>query len=141
MNRRLRAPIRSPHLRAMAWLAWLMLVLTPLHAAPSAVAGPLPAGAGASHSMATPAMPMHAMHAMTTMGHARAQIPGCCCHGQGHDDCGSIGACHCAGGGSALPLAAMPELAPPMLGAVYASARRLAPPGRIHAPPLRPPTV
>ena len=118
----------------MAWLAWLMLVLTPLHAAPSAVANPLPAGAGTEHSMATRAMPMG------TMGHARAQVAGCCCHGQGHDDCGSIGACHCAGGGT-LPLAAMPELASPMLGTVYASARRVAPPGRIHAPPLRPPAV
>lgn len=121
----------------MAWLAWLMLVLTPLHAAPSAAMDPMHAAAGAAHAMATHAM---ASQAMAMVGLGSAHGAACCCNGPGQQGCGSIGVCHCAaGGGNTLPIAAMPELAPPKLDAVYASARRVTPPGRIHAPPLRPP--
>ncbi|WP_189440517.1 hypothetical protein [Rhodanobacter panaciterrae] len=131
MSRTLRHLACSPRFRALAWLAWLILVVAPVHAAPGVMvmrsdAHQVGPARSAAHVVE------HGQHAMS--------VDADCCGDQSHGRQGSANACHCtAVCGSALPVVAMVELAPMALAGVQLAARFAAPPGGVHAPLLRPP--
>jgi len=130
MHRTLRHLARSPHFRVLAWLAWLILAVTPVHGASGAMvmSGVHQAVSARSASHVVE----HGQHAMS----ADAD----CCGGQGQALQGSANACHCAAVcSSALPVVAMVELAPLALDGVHLAARFASPPSVVHAPLLRPP--
>ncbi|RCS29918.1 hypothetical protein DEO45_07510 [Rhodanobacter denitrificans] len=113
----------------MAWLAWLLLALAPVHGMPRGTMGDVLQGTPAS-SIAHVAD--HGQHAMPA--------PTDCCGDQAHDRHRSMGPAHCAAMcGSILPAVAMAGLVP-----VAPEPLRLSPsfapaPGIVHAVPLRPP--
>jgi hypothetical protein len=131
MSRTLRHLACSSRFRALAWLAWLMLAVTPAYGTPGGMAmndahraGPLPSAVQVAD---------HSQHAMP----ADAD----CCGGQGHGQQGSADACHCAVVcGSVLPAVAMVEFPAAPLAGMQRPAPIAAPPSIPHAPPLRPPT-
>jgi hypothetical protein len=131
MSRTFRHLACSPRFRALAWLAWLILAVTPVYGTPGGMAmndahpaGPAPSAAHVAD---------HSQHA--------PPVDADCCGGQGHGQQGSTDACHCAAVcGSALLAVAMVELAPAALVGVQRSALTVAPPSIPHPPPLRPPT-
>lgn len=133
MTLSLRSLARSRGLRALGLLAWLMLVITSLAAAPL--------GMASTHT--------HAMHAATAavgepMHHGSNHVPShdccaahihCCGTPAGHV-CGCVGMC-----ASALP----PTPAGPVPGALMAVVHpwplRVHAPSAPTAPPLRPPSA
>jgi hypothetical protein len=130
----LRLFARSRCLRAAGALAWLMLVVTSLVAAPPDMEGPA----------------AHAMHAAvaTVDGHDAHDTrdsapPEACCgdHATGHGDQAGLH-CHCASTcSSALP--SFPGVNVHAIGLVmaYDMASRANAPSPATAPPLRPPAV
>lgn len=132
MHRSLRHLARTPHLRVLAWLAWLMLTVTPVYGAPAGMTGD-------AHGMGqtSPMMQMadHSAHDMSAM-------TADCCTGQaahGHDMTGS---CHCAATcASVLPVLAMAELAPPSMDAMPVPRHGAVAPSVTRSPPLRPPLL
>jgi hypothetical protein len=130
MHRTLRHLARSPHFRVLAWLAWLILAVAPLHAAPGVTVMSGEHQMGSARSAAH--VVEHGQHAMS--------VDADCCGGQGHAQHASANACHCAAVcGNALPVVAMVELAPLSLAGVHLTARFAAPSSVIQAPLLRPP--
>jgi len=130
MHRTLRHLARSPHFRVLAWLAWLILAVAPVHGMPGVMvmsdAHQAAPARSATHVLE------HGQHAMS--------VDADCCGGQGHGQHASANACHCAAVcGNALPVVAMAELAPLLVGGVHLAARFAAPPSIVHAPLLRPP--
>jgi hypothetical protein len=112
----------------MAWLAWLMLAVAPVHAAPGGMMGMAPA---ADHAAQQAQASDHAHH-------TKAE----CCDGQDHAGHGTTNACHCAATcGTALPVMAMAALSPVALVAVPVPLGLVVAPKLMHAPLLRPPLV
>lgn len=131
MNGILHHLARSPHLRAMAWLAWLILVINPVYGAPLGM--------------------MHGVHSSTPPVAHAAQVSEHCHHaapvkadrsGGGDHDTGCKGAghaCQCAATCCSLLPTAMAGLAPTVLSSILWSPRRVAAPRSGNSPPLRPP--
>ncbi len=131
MPHTLRHLARLPHLRVMAWLAWLMLAVAPVHAAPGGMMGMGPA---VDHSVHQAQM-SDQMHHITP---AKAE----CCDGQDDAGHGTTNACHCAATcGTALPVMAMAALSPVAPAAMPVPLGIVVAPKLMHAPPLRPPLV
>jgi hypothetical protein len=126
MHRRLRQVVRTPPLRVLAWLAWLLLAASPVFAAP--------VGVGGAHDGPAASMPKvdHAAHDGSAVTADCCSTPGV----PGH----AATDCHCpATCASALPALAMVEMPlvrvavtpPPRHGAMA--------PDQLRSPPLRPP--
>jgi len=129
MSRLLRHAARLPSLRAMAWLAWLILALAPVHGMPRGVAGD--AGGAA---------PAAAVAHAVDHGRQVMPAPTDCCDGLHHDQHGSMGSAQCAAAcGSVLPALAMAGLAPVAPELLRVSSSFVAAPSVVHAVPLRPP--
>jgi hypothetical protein len=136
MHRFLRHPARTPHLRVMAWFAWLMLALTPVYGAPGGMASD---GHGMSHGMSQTSLmiPMtdHAAHDMSAMTTD-------CCTGQAPHTHDAMSSCHCAATcASVLPVPAMLELAPAFMHAMSVPRHGAMAPSVTRSPPLRPPLL
>ena len=122
--------------RRLAWMAWLLLVLSPLQAGPCAMAGAMTPHA------ALPAGPA----AVAASPAAARQLPNCCDPAAampaspGH---AAIALCHCAltAGGPLLPAATLAELAPLPRGVDRSATIHVALPGPVQLPPLRPPAA
>jgi hypothetical protein len=132
MHRSLRHLARTPHLRVLAWFAWLMLALAPAHGAPGGMVGD-------AHDMSPTSsmMPMadHAAHAMSAMADD-------CCTGQAPHTHDAMNSCHCAATcTSVLPALAMPELAPAAMHAMSVPRHGAMAPSVTRSPPLRPPLL
>jgi hypothetical protein len=130
MHRRLRQVVRTPHLRVLAWLAWLMLAASPVFAAPF--------GTGA-HDMGPPASTMqmvgHAAHDLSAMA------ADCCAAPDAHGH-GAVNDCPCpATCVSALPASAMGTLASVPAVAMPVTRRGAMAPDFFRSPPLRPPLL
>jgi len=123
----------------MSVLAWLMLVVTSLAAAPRCAEHH---HGSASHAMATTAVAYaQNAHAAAVRGSAKAAHS--CCDGDG-DCCGgpSNTACGCAAmNASVLPSAVATVAAVLPMAMAYASPARVRAPTTDLAPPLRPPSV
>jgi hypothetical protein len=122
MRRALHHVSSQPHLRVMAWLAWVMLALLPAHAMPVVMVMPV-----ASMSVVM-------QHASARHHHATA--PDCCA-----DQLAATG-CHCA----ASCVFTMPLVDAPTLAALSFNTRPAAfivvrAPRLPRVPPLRPPLV
>jgi hypothetical protein len=129
VNRSPRHVARMPSFRAMAWLAWLILAMAPVHGMPGGMMGDAHQGAPVS-SVAHPAD--HGQHAMPAQPD--------CCGDQGHGLHGSMGAAHCAAMcGSVLPAVAMTELVPVAPERLRISPLFAPTPSVVYAAPLRPP--
>ncbi len=125
----LRQLVRSRRFRAMGVLAWLMLVVNSL-----AVASPQMAGMPQAHAVPIAAAGAHADPAGPVTGIASTGADPVDCCGQlvaHHGACAAI----CI---TALAPAAAVALTPAALTAAYAMPRRISPPSRVAAPPLRP---
>lgn len=132
MHRSLRHLARTPHLRVLAWLAWLMLAVTPVYGTPDGMAGDSHASAPAASAMA---MADHAAHDMSAM------LADCCATQALHDH-GSMNNCHCAATCvSVLPTLAMMELAPAPIDALSVPRHGQTAPDVLRSPPLRPPLL
>jgi hypothetical protein len=129
MNHLLRHAARLPSLRAMAWLAWLILALAPVHGMPRGMAGDALRGAPAS-SVA---------HAADHGPDAMPVASGCCAdHGLGQRD--AMTSAHCAAAcGSLLQVATLAALVPAAPEPLHVSPPFASAPSVVHAPPLRPP--
>lgn len=113
----------------MAWLAWLMLALAPVHAAPGRMPGMAPA---ADHGVHLAQMPDQMPHAMPVKAE--------CCDGQDHTGQGTTNTCHCAATcGTVLPVMAMTLLSAVAPAVLHVASLRVIAPKIAHAPPLRPP--
>jgi hypothetical protein len=127
---------RSPSLRLLGLFAWLMLVLTALHASPSPPArAAAPAMAGMLHGM-----PEHAAHA----GHAVAAAGQLAGHAQPADCCDGTAMLHCncaAMCGIVLPAMAAMILPSTPLATIYRPLPTPAAPTLSLTPPLRPPVA
>ena len=131
MPRTLRHLVRLPHLRVMAWLAWLMLALAPVHAAPGGMPGMVPA---ADHGV-------HLAH-MSDQMHHTMPVKAECCDGQDHAGHGTTNTCHCAATcGTVLPVMAMTLLSAVAPAVLHVDSLRAIAPKLAHAPPLRPPLL
>jgi len=129
MNRPLRHAARLPSLRAMAWLAWLILALAPLHGMSPGMAGDV-GGAAPAAAVA---------HAFDHGGQA-LPAPADCCDGSHPDQHGSMGSAQCAAAcGSVLPVLAMAGLTPVAPQPLRVVSSFVAAPSVVHAVPLRPP--
>ncbi|WP_235605962.1 hypothetical protein [Rhodanobacter thiooxydans] len=129
MNHPLRHVARLPFLRAMAWLAWLILALAPLHGMPRGMVGD---AIGAAPAAMVAHVVDHGRHVMPA--------PADCCGGPHHDQHGSMGSAQCAAAcGSALPALAMAGLVPVAPEPLRVSSSVVAAPSVVHAVPLRPP--
>lgn len=132
MNRTLRRFTNTPHLRVMAWLAWLFLAVAPVHGMPGQMAGDLPV--------------VTAMSSMThATDHAGQAMPGMaddCCAGQNHGGDAPMPGCHCvATCASVLPVFAMVTLFPVFPAAIYVPRHGASAPSVTRSPPLRPPLL
>lgn len=115
----------------MAWLAWLMLALAPVHAAPGGMPGMAPAVGHVAH-MARMSDQMH--HTMPTKAE--------CCDGEDHGSHGMTNTCHCAATcGTVLPVMAMTLLSAATPAVLRVASLSVIAPKLMHAPPLRPPLV
>jgi hypothetical protein len=135
----LRQLIHSRPGRAMAWLAWLVLVASPVYAAPVPVPVPVPVSGGSAHGA-------HVASLVRDLGHAsqpaQAQPVDHCCmdlHPDGH---AAGGGCQCASlCASTLP--AMAAVVPGRIAAAAAPAWRgsVSAPQGTHVRLLRPPAA
>lgn len=113
----------------MAWLAWLILALAPVHGMPRGTLGDASQAASASS----------VVHSVDHGQHAMPVQPGCC-GDQDHGRHGSMGSAHCAAMcGSVLPAVAMAGLIPVAPEPLRASLSFAPAPSVVHAVPLRPP--
>lgn len=113
----------------MAWLAWLLLALAPLHGMPRGMVG----DAGGAVPAAAVA------HALDHGGQA-LPAPADCCGGAHPDQHGSMGSAQCAAAcGSVLPVLAMAGLMPVAPEPLRVVSSFVAAPSVVHAVPLRPP--
>jgi hypothetical protein len=134
MTLSLRLLARSRRLRAMGVLAWLMLVINSLVAAPTGMTGD-------PHS--------HPLHATVAAASEHCHHPAAAtgsqpCCGDQAGCCGGMTAhaCTCAAMcGTTLPPAAAVVLIPAAITASYAMPLPSSAPSLITAPPLRPPAV
>lgn len=132
MHRSLRQLVRTPHLRVLAWLAWLMLALTPAYGAPD---GTMDDAHGVHQTSTAMTMTM-ADHAAPDM----AAMMSDCCPGQSPHTHDAMGSCHCAATcASVLPVVAMLELAPASMHAMPVPHQGTMAPSVIRSPLLRPP--
>jgi hypothetical protein len=123
---------RLPHLRVLALLAWLMVVLAPVLGAGGGVPGD-----ARSMGRTSSVMPMadHAAHDMSAMTAG-------CCTGQalhGHDmggDCPCAVTC-----ASVLPVLALAVPAVPSMHATTVPRHGAMAPDVVRSPPLRPPLL
>lgn len=129
MNGILHHIARSPHLRVMAWLAWLILVINPV----SGYGAPL----GIMYDIHSAA---HVSHVAQASDYCQQAAPvkvdraGC-----GDYDTGAGHICHCAETCCSLLPTAMAVLAPAILSSILWFPRRVAAPSTGSSPPLRPP--
>ena len=139
MTLTLRQITRSRPLRALGALAWLLLVINSLAAAPLGMA------AGSASHNAPPAAVAHAaIIATPTMlaAHARCDDGSCCDRQAGCCDGLAAHGCSCAAMCSAsLPPESLITLAPAAIGRSYALPPSLSAPSLHAAPPLRPPVA
>ena len=132
MNRTLCHFANTPRLRVMAWLAWLILAVAPVHGMPGQMTGDLPAVAAMS-SMT---------HAVHHAGHAMPGMADDCCTGQGHRGGAPMPGCHCvATCAGVLPVFAMVALFPVFPGTMYVPRHGAGTPSVTRSPPLRPPLL
>lgn len=113
----------------MAWLAWLILALAPLH-------GMSPAMAGDAAAAAPAAVVAHAVD------HGQQLMPATtdCCDGPHQGQHGSMGSAQCAAAcGSVLPVLAMAALVPVAPEPLHVSSSFVTAPSVVHAVPVRPP--
>ncbi len=113
----------------MAWLAWLILALAPVHGMPRGMAGDAPQGAPVSSTV----------HAVDHGQHAMS-VPSDCCvdHALGQHD--AMASAHCAAAcGSMLPAVALVALVPVAPEPLHVSPPFASAPSVVHAAPLRPP--
>ncbi|TAM93720.1 MAG: hypothetical protein EPN40_13030 [Rhodanobacteraceae bacterium] len=137
MTLSLRQLARSRRLRALGVLAWLMLVVNAVVAAPMG----MHAMAGADAMMATPAVVVVHCHDSSAVRQVVESDTGCavradCCIGITGDQCSCAAMC-------AAALAPLPagQMAPLGYVATYPVPRLLDAPALAAAPPLRPPAV
>ncbi|WP_460876975.1 hypothetical protein [Rhodanobacter koreensis] len=113
----------------LAWLAWLMLALAPVHAAPGGMPGMVPV---VDHGVHLAQMSDQMHHAMPTKAE--------CCDGQDHAGHAMTNACHCAATcGTVLPVMAMPLLSAVSPAVLHIASLPVTAPKLAHVPPLRPP--
>ena len=136
----LRQITRSRPLRALGALAWLLLVINSLAAAPLGMAA-----GSASHNAPAPAAVAHAAIVATPAmlaAHARCDDDSCCDKQAGCCDGLAAHGCSCAAMCSAsLPPESLITLAPAAIGRSYALPPSLSAPSLHAAPPLRPPVA
>ncbi|THD07360.1 hypothetical protein B1991_08715 [Rhodanobacter lindaniclasticus] len=113
----------------MAWLAWLILALAPVHGMPRLMADDAMQGAPVSSVTHTAEHGQHAMPAASD----------CCAdHLPGQHD--GMASAHCAAAcGSMLPAVALVALVPVAPEPLHVSPPFAAAPSVVHATPLRPP--
>jgi len=113
----------------MAWLAWLILALAPVHGMPRGMAGDMLQG-GPMPSVA---------HAVEHGQHATPAPSDCCAgHALGQHDV--MASAHCAAAcGSMLPVVATVALMPMAPEPLHVSPPFASAPSVVHAAPLRPP--
>lgn len=134
MHRSLRQLARTPHLRVLAWLAWLMLALTPAYGAPGGTMN----DAHGVHQTSTAMTMTMADHAEPDL----AAMTSDCCAGQSPHTHDAMGSCHCAATcASVLPVVAMLELAPASMHAMPVPHHGTMAPSVTRSPPLRPPLL
>ncbi len=138
MTLTLRQLIRSRPLRALSALAWLLLVINSLAAAPRGMAAghvshKAPAPVAHVAPVSTPAM---------VAAHASCDDGSCCNKHVGSCDGCTAHGCSCAAMCSAsLPPGSLIGLAPAGIGRTYALLPSLSAPSLHAAPPLRPPVA
>ncbi|HEY8587007.1 MAG TPA: hypothetical protein VIL60_09815 [Rhodanobacter sp.] len=119
--------------RAMAWLAWLVLVASPVHGGPSALLG------GSAHGAHVASLVSDVGHAGQ---HAAVETADHCCMDMHPDGHAASGGCQCA----SLCASTLPAVAALIPGRMAASDPP-ASPGPVSAPPgahvrlLRPPAA
>jgi hypothetical protein len=115
----------------MAWLAWLILALAPVHGMPRGMVGDVLQG--------TPVTSV--AHAADHGQHAMPAAPDCCAdHAHGQHD--AMTSAHCAAAcGSMLPAAALVALLPVAPEPLRVSPPFASAPTVVHAAPLRPPAA
>jgi len=154
MTLSLRQFARSRRLRAMGALAWLMLVINSLGAAPLGMAGMTHAHAMAvtmtavgGPAIAEPAVvgPAVGGPAVGRHVHQTAPMAAIAPSDADHADCcGTPGTRHCACAAicaSALAPMTATTLTPLAMATIYAIPSRISPPSLATSPPLRPPAV
>ncbi len=138
MTLTLRQVTRSRPLRALGVLAWLLLVINSLAAAPPGMAAghvSHPARVAAAHAAPVSMPAMLAAHASCDDDSCCNKHAGCCDGVTAHG-------CSCAAMCSAsLPPGSLIAMAPAGLGHIYALLPSLSAPSLHAAPPLRPPAV
>ena len=144
MTLSLRQFARSRRLRAMGALAWLMLVINSLAAAPLGMTG-MP-HAHPVHATAA-AVGGPAISGPAVIGHVQQVVPMAAPASAGADHadcCGGPDTRHCACAAicaTALAPMAVVALTPLATTTIYAIPLRLSPPSLATAPPLRPPAA
>ena len=135
----LRQLARSRRLRAMSVLAWLMLVIQSVAAAPMSM--PMASHAQAEHPMVAAAA-AHAAHGMHCHHAATSTATDSCCHHSADCCNGAVGQCACAAM-CATALLSRAALMPASMAltATYAMPSGMTAPSGTNEPPLRPPAV
>jgi hypothetical protein len=131
VTRTIRPVARSPRVRALAFLAWLLLVVTPAFGAPAGMTHDVRA---IGHPAAAMPMARHCNHA------APVKVDRACC---GSHEGGCAGhACGCAPCGSGVAvLPSMPGATAAHVAGLRWSLRGETVPGTFFTPPLRPPAA
>jgi hypothetical protein len=138
MTLTLRQVTRSRPLRALGVLAWLLLVINSLAAAPPGMAAghvSHPARVAAAHAAPVPMPAMPAVHASCDDRSCCKGQAGCC-DGLTNHGCSCAAVCS-----SSLPPASLMALVPAAMGTSYALPPVLSASSRRAAPPLRPPVA
>lgn len=131
MHRTFRHLRRLPYLRVMAWLAWLMLALAPVHATPGGMPGMVSV---IDHSVHLPQM--------SDQMHRAMPVKAECCDGQDHAGHGMTNTCHCAATcGTVLPVMAMTLLSAVAPAVLHVASLPVRAPRVTYTPLLRPPLL
>lgn len=134
MSRRSRRLDRSPQLRVLACLAWLLLVIVPAYGLPSDASGDMHHTGHATHSVQTAQTVDHCHHA------APVKLHRSCC--DTHDTCCASHACGCGTGcNSALAMPITHGFARPRIASEHGSTRDANVPNSAFPPLLRPPAA
>ena len=132
MNRTPSHLAHASHFRVLAWFAWLLLAVAPLHGMPNAEMGDV-------HSTTS----MSAMaHVADHTAHAMPMAAVDCCSGQAYHGHGPMPACHCASACTGVLLVpGMTEFASVACGVLHVPLHEAIAPRVMHAPLLRPPLI
>ncbi|WP_426702651.1 hypothetical protein ACPPVV_06525 [Rhodanobacter sp. Col0626] len=128
MNRTPHPLARSPHLRMLAWLAWMFLAVVPVQGVP---------GAGMTGAASAGGPMVSVTHAMD---HAMQGMADDCCMNQLHGDHCTMQACHCVTTGD-LPTLLQVALVSAATDALHVPRQGADAPLVTSSPPLRPPAL